>query len=144
MKNLFFFLAMITGTANAQFVQMGGGTLGVNFGIGFQDYSGIDAVVQFDFPGSSADRPKVLSVMAGYEFILDDMITLTPRVGGASLTYQDFSKYDTENTIQHVKRKILVGELEFGKDINQMRISIIGRYVDAIQFGVALKYYFNH
>lgn len=76
--------------------------------------------------------------ITGYE---EDNISITPSIGFAHLSYQDFSKYETEDRIiriSHFKPKY---SLEIGKDKNIGRVYVSATYASYTFFSIGFRGY---
>jgi len=107
-----------------------------------------DIQLNYKYPLSSAEEYKIISITIGKEINItnkdEDNYVLTPIIGAAWTTHQDFTQYDINPIYGPVSiNKISsVYGTEIGKDSYMGRLAIVLRYCGKMYYGITMRVFF--
>lgn len=124
-----------------QYISYGATNGGISLGAGMLTNKGTDISLHYDFPVFSATKPHYTSLNIGQMIALAETYYVTPKVGIAAVNTKEMN--DKGNTLVPVKNHKPVFELEFSKQRNNARVSLITKYCGGIYFGFSSRVFFN-
>lgn len=141
MKPMLIAISLLYGiSVNGQYISYGANSGGISLGAGMISVNGIDVSVHYDFPIFSATKPHYSSLNVGKMYWLDETLLITSKVGIASVN----SKYEYKGSLRELKEHKPVFELEFGKQRDNARVSIIAKHCKRLYFGFSAKVLFGN